>query len=100
MLSRLMNCPRFGMGLFLAAMSAPVLAPLADAILPPAKAQRQTVPPPSLAAAQYSFAPIVKQAVPAVVNVYVRTRVQTFSSPFANDPMFGRMFDAVGVLAG
>ncbi len=92
MLSRLLSCPRFGMGLFLAAVSAPVLAPLASAILPPAKAQRQTVPPPSRAAAQYSFAPIVKQAVPAVVNVYVRTRVQTFSSPFANDPMFGRMF--------
>ena len=49
----------------------------------PASAQRE--PPPSREAAQYSFAPIVKKAAPAVVNVYVRARVQTFVSPFAED---------------
>src|SRR5690348_17187158 len=49
---------------------------------------QEKVPPPSREAAQYSFAPIVKKAAPAVVNVYVRTRVQTFDSPFANDPFF------------
>ncbi len=49
-------------------------------------------PPPSREAAQYSFAPIVKRAAPAVVNVYVRSRVQTFVSPFANDPFFRRFF--------
>ncbi len=49
-------------------------------------------PPPSREAAQYSFAPIVKKAAPAVVNVYVRARVQTFVSPFAQDPLFGRLF--------
>ena len=43
-------------------------------------------------AAQYSFAPIVKKAAPAVVNVYVRARVQTFVSPFADDPLFRRFF--------
>ena len=48
--------------------------------------------PPSREAAQYSFAPIVKKAAPAVVNVYVRARVQTFVSPFADDPMFRRFF--------
>ena len=37
----------------------------------PAAAQEK-VPPPSREAAQYSFAPIVKKAAPAVVNVYVR----------------------------
>jgi Do/DeqQ family serine protease len=57
----------------------------------PAAAQRRE-PPPSREAAQYSFAPIVKKAAPAVVNVYVRARVQTFVSPFAQDPLFGRLF--------
>ena len=51
--------------------------------LDPAVAQRKEVPP-SRAAAQYSFAPIVKRAAPAVVNVYVRARVPTFVSPFAD----------------
>lgn len=59
-------------------------------------AQRKE-PPPSRAAAQYSFAPIVKQAAPAVVNVYVRSRVKVARSPFANDPFFRRFFgDAFG----
>src|SRR6478735_7782018 len=58
---------------------------------PPAVAQRRE-PPPSREAAQYSFAPIVKKAAPAVVNVYVRARVQTFVSPFADDPLFRRFF--------
>ncbi len=57
----------------------------------PAAAQRK-VPPPSRDAVQFSFAPIVKQTAPAVVNVYVRTRVQTFTSPFADDPVFRRFF--------
>jgi Do/DeqQ family serine protease len=57
----------------------------------PAAAQRKEVPP-SRAAAQYSFAPIVKLAAPAVVNVYVRARVPTFVSPFADDPLFRRFF--------
>lgn len=56
----------------------------------PAFAQKS--PPPSREAAQYSFAPIVRKAAPAVVNVYVRSRVQTFSSPFADDPWFRRFF--------
>ena len=92
MFSRLMQCPRFGLGLFLAAVMAPLAAPSLHGLLPPAVAQRETGPPLARAVAQYSFAPIVKRAVPAVVNVYVRTRVQTFNSPFANDPVFGRMF--------
>ncbi len=57
----------------------------------PLVAQRK-LPPPSRDAVQLSFAPIVKQTAPAVVNVYVRTRVQTFTSPFADDPMFRRFF--------
>src|SRR6187200_3135409 len=57
----------------------------------PVAAQRKE-PPPSRPAAQYSFAPIVKTAAPAVVNVYVRARVPTFVSPFADDPLFRRFF--------
>ena len=53
---------------------------------------QQKSPPPSREAAQYSFAPIVRKAAPAVVNVYVRSRVQTFNSPFADDPWFRRFF--------
>jgi Do/DeqQ family serine protease len=57
----------------------------------PAQAQRREVPP-SQAALQYSYSPIVKRAAPAVVNVYVRSRVRTFASPFANDPFFQHFF--------
>ena len=68
-----------------------VSACAAIAGLVPVAAQRKEVPP-SRAAAQYSFAPIVKRAAPAVVNVYVRARVPTFVSPFADDPLFRRFF--------
>jgi Do/DeqQ family serine protease len=58
---------------------------------------QEKVPPLSREDAQYSFAPIVRKAAPAVVNVYVRTRVKTFDSPFVNDPWFRRFFgDAFG----
>src|SRR5439155_52954 len=62
------------------------------AVAGPAAGQQLKEPPPSRAAAQYSFAPIVKKAAPAVVNVYVRARVPTFVSPFADDPLFRRFF--------
>lgn len=55
-------------------------------------AQETRLPPPSREALQYSFAPIVRTAAPAVVNVYVRSRVQTTESPFAGDPFFRRFF--------
>jgi Do/DeqQ family serine protease len=55
-----------------------------------AQAQRKAAPPKEIT--QFSFSPIVKQAAPAVVNVYVRSRVQEFSSPFANDPFFRQFF--------
>ncbi len=57
----------------------------------PAQAQLRE-PPPSHATLLYSYAPIVKKAAPAVVNVYVRSRVRTFASPFANDPFFQHFF--------
>ena len=40
----------------------------------------------------FSYAPVVKKVTPAVVNVYVRSRVREQASPFANDPLFKRFF--------
>jgi Do/DeqQ family serine protease len=57
-----------------------------------ASAQRK-VPPPSREAATFSFAPVVKKAAPAVVNVYARGRVQQQAqNPLMNDPFFRRFF--------
>jgi Do/DeqQ family serine protease len=55
---------------------------------------RDGVVPHSQMAVKYSFAPIVKQALPAVVNVYVRHRTKRTRrrNPFANDPFFRRFF--------
>ncbi len=39
-----------------------------------------------------SFAPVVKRAAPAVVNVYVSRKVKQIVSPFADDPFFSRLF--------
>jgi Do/DeqQ family serine protease len=65
------------------ALAGLALAPL------PALGQRPAQPPPSREAAQYSFAAIVKKAAPAVVNVYVRGRVQV-TSPLEDE--FRRFF--------
>lgn len=47
--------------------------------------------PESRAEMQLSFAPVVREAAPAVVNVYSR-RVVAQRSPFAGDPFFERFF--------
>jgi Do/DeqQ family serine protease len=61
-------------------------------ILSGAAAAQKTVPQ-SLAQIQLSFAPLVKETSPAVVNVYARTRVRSRSlSLFADDPFFRRFF--------
>jgi Do/DeqQ family serine protease len=57
-----------------------------------ANAQQQKGPPPSRAAITYSFAPIVKKVIPAVVNVYVRSRQQSVVSPLFDDPLFRQFF--------
>ncbi|NDV88014.1 Do family serine endopeptidase [Aurantimonas aggregata] len=41
---------------------------------------------------QLSFAPLVKETAPAVVNVYAARAVPARQSPFANDPFFGQFF--------
>lgn len=60
----------------------------------PVEAQEKSVPQ-SRADIQMSFAPLVKQTSPAVVNIYakrvVRERMRVIS-PFMNDPFFGQFF--------
>ncbi len=58
---------------------------------PSGTAVAQTVPT-SRAQLTYSFAPIVKQVAPAVVNIYTRRVVETRTSPFMNDPFFQQFF--------
>jgi Do/DeqQ family serine protease len=58
----------------------------------PAIAQSKRAVPESPAGMKQSFAPVVKRAAPAVVNVYVSRRVRQMASPFADDPFFGRFF--------
>ncbi len=41
---------------------------------------------------RYSFAPLVKQVSPSVVNVYAARQVRQRRSPFAGDPFFERFF--------
>ncbi len=62
------------------------------ALAVPAESETQRVVPESQAAIKQSFAPVVKRAAPAVVNVYVSRRVKQVVSPFANDPFFSRLF--------
>ncbi|MEO1474874.1 MAG: DegQ family serine endoprotease [Pseudomonadota bacterium] len=57
-------------------------------------ASSSDVVPGSKAQVDLTFAPLVKQASPAVVNVYTSRTVRTAVSPFANDPRFRRFFGA------
>ena len=43
-----------------------------------------------------SFAPLVKSAAPAVVNIYAKRIVQTRHNPFQNDPFFRNFFQGFG----
>ncbi|HZT51343.1 MAG TPA: Do family serine endopeptidase [Stellaceae bacterium] len=66
-----------------------VIAILAIAIALPAAAETRA--PQSREAIRLSFAPIVKEAAPAVVNVYSRRVIRT-QSPMLDDPLFRRFF--------
>ncbi|MET3599115.1 Do family serine endopeptidase [Martelella mangrovi] len=57
----------------------------------PAFADTRTVPS-NEAQVQLSFAPLVKQTAPAVVNVYAERMVQRRMSPLFSDPFFSRFF--------
>ncbi|RMF06461.1 MAG: hypothetical protein D6773_04360, partial [Alphaproteobacteria bacterium] len=64
-----MNGIRAARAVYLAAVAA-FLALLTCAAMPPALAQKTTVVPKTNAQVRFSYAPIVKRAAPAVVNVY------------------------------
>ena len=56
------------------------------------KVQQTRVVPRTQSEITLSFAPVVKQAAPAVVNIYTRKVVERRESPFAGDPFFERFF--------
>ena len=76
--------------------ASPVLAALILGVsaLAFANAQDRAVPR-AQSEVQLSFAPVVREAAPAVVNVYSRRVVQT-RSPFSGDPFFERFFGGGG----
>ncbi len=70
-----------------------LLAALSFFLLPfGADAQSVRELPQSATQVQLSYAPLVKRAAPAVVNVYSRRVVKSAASPFSGDPFFGRLF--------
>lgn len=73
-----------------------VVATLAPAAGQPA--QRQA--PQSRAEVQLSFAPVVRRAAPAVVNVYGARVEQVQNHPFFDDPIFRRFFGDRGGQGG
>ena len=64
--------------------------------LSPIGALAQTAVPASEAEISLSFAPVVKAAAPAVVNIYATRIVEARRSPFADDPFFNQFFEAFG----
>ncbi len=54
--------------------------------------QAETRIPQSQAEISLGFAPLVKAAAPAVVNIYAKRVVAVRESPFAGDPFFGNLF--------
>lgn len=58
--------------------------------------QAETRVPQSRAEIGLGFAPLVKEAAPAVVNIYARRVVEARQSPFMDDPFFGDFFRDFG----
>ncbi len=63
------------------------------ALLTAAPVIAQTQVPQSRSEISLSFAPVVRAAAPAVVNIYARRVVENRRSIFADDPVFGGFFD-------
>ncbi|WP_404325613.1 DegQ family serine endoprotease [Aerophototrophica crusticola] len=73
----------------------PAALALALLILPAAPASAQRTVPDSREQITLSYAPLVKRAAPAVVNIYSRRVVQQRVSPLLEDPLFRRFFGDV-----
>ena len=65
------------------------------AAMSPLSAPAQQVPQ-SQAQIALSFAPLVREAAPAVVNIYASRVVEGRQSPFSNDPFFQQFFKDFG----
>lgn len=70
-----------------------LLAVAAGVTAPPGRAQAV---PGGMAEITLSFAPVVRAAAPAVVNIYARRIVEGRASPFAGDPFFSDLFRDFG----
>jgi Do/DeqQ family serine protease len=73
-------------------MRAPFVLAFAAALLAAPAPAQERVTPDSAAQIQLSFAPVVKRASPAVVNVFTRKVVQRRVSPFQGHPFFDQFF--------
>ena len=62
----------------------------------PALGSAQTRVPESQLEMQLSFAPVVRAAAPAVVNIYAKRVVNVRTNPFRNDPFFDNLFRDFG----
>lgn len=71
------------------------LALICASIMSGPAATAETVPS-SQPQIQLSFAPVVRETAPAVVNIYAQRVVAQRSSPFADDPFFGDLFRNFG----
>jgi serine protease Do len=67
---------------------------LTTAIVP---AFAEDVAPQSKQEITLSFAPVVKQVAPSVINIFTKRMVTRNVSPFANDPLFSQMFPNMGI---
>ncbi len=74
---------------FLAGLALAATAAAGPAAAP---AGAETVPE-SLGQMQLSFAPLVRAATPAVVNIYATTFTEEGRSPYAGDPMLSQLFN-------
>lgn len=71
----------------------PLLLLLCLSLVPaPALVRAETVVPGSAGDIALSFAPVVRETAPAVVNIYVRQQVRDRANPFAGDPFFDQFF--------
>lgn len=73
-----------------------IAAPLILALAVASPLQAETRVPTSQAEIALGFAPLVKQAAPAVVNIYAKRIVQARQNPFSNDPFFQNFFRDFG----
>jgi len=85
------NLMKHGLGLFV--LLAVIVLVMNVSMYVPSVAQSTVRAPSSDMEAKLSYAPIVREASPAVVNIYTKRVVRTRTSPFLNDPFFSRFFD-------